>query len=195
MSFLRHGEIFPSDGAPTLESNAPAHRLDESPVGYSLTGWSPPLPGSASPTKTSILQKGPGGGKNSIAIDIRIWVRKTRNSSVTFLVEATRSGIPIVADHRSKARFAVLQQLDWAIRGPKAQTVRQSNTSKRGPRFSGLTVRISSRTPRLSLHFKSQLDLIRKSPPHIGPFRIPNIRSSLARGYCGRFSKTGTTAG
>ena len=45
MSFSRHGEIFPSDGAPTLGSNAPAHRLDESPVGYSLTGWSPPLPG------------------------------------------------------------------------------------------------------------------------------------------------------
>ena len=63
MSFLRHGEICPSDGAPTLGSNAPAHRLDESPVGYSLTGWSPPVPGSASPTKTSILQKDPDGRK------------------------------------------------------------------------------------------------------------------------------------
>src|ERR1035437_2329779 len=90
MSFLRHGEIFPSDGAPTLGSNAPAHRLDESPVGYSLTGWSPPVPGSASPTKTSILQKDPDGRKIFIAADFRFWGRKTRNSSVTFLLEATR---------------------------------------------------------------------------------------------------------
>src|ERR1035437_439943 len=90
MSFLRHGEIFPSDGAPTLGSNAPAHRLDESPVGYSLTGWSPPVPGSASPTKTSILQKDPDGRKIFIAVDFRFWGRKTRNSSVTFLLEATR---------------------------------------------------------------------------------------------------------
>jgi hypothetical protein len=42
-----------------FESNAPAHRLDESPVGYSSAGWSPPLPDSASPTRTSILQNAP----------------------------------------------------------------------------------------------------------------------------------------
>jgi hypothetical protein len=73
MSFIRHGEIFPSDGALTLESNAPAHRLDESPVGYSLTGWSPPLPGSALPTSTSIPQKGPKGRQIFIADDARFW--------------------------------------------------------------------------------------------------------------------------
>src|ERR1019366_7355886 len=99
MSFLRHGEIFPSDGAPTLGSNAPAHRLDESPVGYSLTGWSPPVPGSASPTTTSILQNGPDGREIFIAGDFRFWGRKTRNSSVTFLFEATRPRVLIVARH------------------------------------------------------------------------------------------------
>jgi putative transposase len=57
VSFPRHGEIYrswantepqkgESDG-----SNSPAHRIDESPVGYSLTGWSPPEPVSASPTE------------------------------------------------------------------------------------------------------------------------------------------------
>ncbi len=30
-------------------ANAPAHRLDEFPAGYSLAGWSPPAPASASP--------------------------------------------------------------------------------------------------------------------------------------------------
>src|ERR1035437_6472307 len=49
----------------------PAHRLDESPVGYSLPGWSPPLPGSASPTSTSILQRGPDGRQIFIAVDVR----------------------------------------------------------------------------------------------------------------------------
>jgi hypothetical protein len=58
VSFSRHGEIFPSDGGATAGVNAPAHRLDESPVGYSLAGWSPPEPASASPTRFSILQNG-----------------------------------------------------------------------------------------------------------------------------------------
>jgi hypothetical protein len=50
MSFPRHGEIFPSDGGASPTANAPTHRLDESPAGYSLAGWSPPGPASASPT-------------------------------------------------------------------------------------------------------------------------------------------------
>src|SRR5882762_2504592 len=49
MSFLRHTEIFPSDGGAGPAANAPAHRPDEFPAGYSSTGWSPPLPASASP--------------------------------------------------------------------------------------------------------------------------------------------------
>src|ERR1700751_780660 len=61
MSFSRHGEIYRSwkqrrgrprkvNGEPA-QPGSPAHRIDESPVGYSLTGWSPPEPVSASPTE------------------------------------------------------------------------------------------------------------------------------------------------
>ena len=48
MSFFRHAEIFRFDvrflidGGPT-EAGSPDHRLDESPAGYSLAGWSPPV--------------------------------------------------------------------------------------------------------------------------------------------------------
>jgi putative transposase len=61
MSFSRHGEIYRSwkrrrgrplkaNGEPA-KTDSPAHPIDESPVGYSLTGWSPPEPVSASPTE------------------------------------------------------------------------------------------------------------------------------------------------
>jgi hypothetical protein len=49
MSFLRHREIYPSDGSVSVAANAPSHRLDEFPAGYSSAGWSPPEPASASP--------------------------------------------------------------------------------------------------------------------------------------------------
>ena len=51
VSFPRHGEIYRwnKSGEP-VEFGSPAHPIDESPVGYSLTGWSPPEPASASPT-------------------------------------------------------------------------------------------------------------------------------------------------
>jgi putative transposase len=60
VSFPRHEEIYRSwirrrgrprkaSGEP-VSANSPAHRIDESPVGCSLTGWSPPEPVSASPT-------------------------------------------------------------------------------------------------------------------------------------------------
>jgi putative transposase len=56
MSFFRQKEIFRSDGGSGLsgestEADSPAHRLDESPAGYSSAGWSPPEPASASPTE------------------------------------------------------------------------------------------------------------------------------------------------
>jgi len=51
MSFLRHGEIFPNDQGAPPSGYALSHRLDESPVGYSLAGCSPALPASASPTE------------------------------------------------------------------------------------------------------------------------------------------------
>ena len=60
VSFSRHGEIYRSTKRPRgrprtvngepVSPNSPTHRIDESPVGYSLAGWSPPEPASASPT-------------------------------------------------------------------------------------------------------------------------------------------------
>jgi transposase InsO family protein len=52
LSFSRHEEIFQSDVSHEKkppEGGSPNHRLDESPAGYSLPGWSPPEPDSASP--------------------------------------------------------------------------------------------------------------------------------------------------
>jgi transposase InsO family protein len=54
MSFFRHGEVFRSDGEEgkareQAQTHSPAHRLDETPAGYSSAGWSPPEPASASP--------------------------------------------------------------------------------------------------------------------------------------------------
>ena len=56
MSFFRHREIYQSDVASNAkgelaEARSPDHRLDESPAGYSLAGWSPPEPASASPAE------------------------------------------------------------------------------------------------------------------------------------------------
>jgi len=60
MSFFRHKEIFRSDvgvnGEPT-EASSPAHRLDESPAGYSSAGWSPPEPASASPAEDNLEEE------------------------------------------------------------------------------------------------------------------------------------------
>ncbi|MGB6247494.1 MAG: IS3 family transposase [Terriglobales bacterium] len=65
MSFFRHKEIFRSDvnsfqSGETAEAASPAHRLDESPAGYSSAGWSPPEPASASPTE------GNSGGEQAV---------------------------------------------------------------------------------------------------------------------------------
>ena len=70
------GKSFHPMGAQALGPTPPAHRLDESPVGYSLAGWSPPVPASASPTRTSILQKGPDGRKTFIADESGLWDQK-----------------------------------------------------------------------------------------------------------------------
>jgi putative transposase len=56
MSFWRHEKIYRSDNEKPTEVGSPHHRVDESSVGYSLAGWSPPEPASASPTK-SIVKK------------------------------------------------------------------------------------------------------------------------------------------
>lgn len=51
MSFWRHEKIFRSDNQKPAEAGSSDHRLDESSAGYSLAGWSPPEPASASPTE------------------------------------------------------------------------------------------------------------------------------------------------
>ena len=51
MSFVRHQEIFPSDGGASLAASAPAHRLDEFPADYSSAGCSPAEPAFASPAE------------------------------------------------------------------------------------------------------------------------------------------------
>lgn len=51
MSFWRHGKIYRSDDKKPAETGSPLHRVDEFSVGYSLAGWSPPEPASASPTE------------------------------------------------------------------------------------------------------------------------------------------------
>jgi len=51
MSFWRHEKIYRSDNEKPAETGSPGHRVDESSVGYSLAGWSPPEPASASPTE------------------------------------------------------------------------------------------------------------------------------------------------
>jgi len=75
MSFFMHKEIFRSDvdslhSGETVETISPAHRLDESPAGYSLAGWSPPEPASASPTEDD------SGG------DEAVWVAKFSEQQV-----------------------------------------------------------------------------------------------------------------
>ena len=61
MSFFRHRQIYQSDQASIqrrshLRLRLRVHRLDEFAAGYSLAGWSPPEPASASPA-SSILQQ------------------------------------------------------------------------------------------------------------------------------------------
>jgi putative transposase len=64
MSFFRHAEIYRSDrevlkNGESAETNSPAHRLDESPAGYSLVGCTPALPTSASPADHKIKGEEP----------------------------------------------------------------------------------------------------------------------------------------
>ncbi|MDP9170008.1 MAG: IS3 family transposase [Acidobacteriota bacterium] len=62
MSFFRHREIYRSDGkvrknGKPAEADFPAHRLDESPAGYSSAGCSPAAPASASPASDHIKEE------------------------------------------------------------------------------------------------------------------------------------------
>jgi hypothetical protein len=74
MSFLRHREIYPSDGNASIVAGAPAHRLDEFPAGYSSAGCAPALPASASPA----------GSDNSVKSSCRsIVFHRAANSVLT----------------------------------------------------------------------------------------------------------------
>src|SRR5688572_26087955 len=49
MSFIRHGEIYQPMRRRQCRRRPRTHRMDEFPADYSLAGWSPPEPASASP--------------------------------------------------------------------------------------------------------------------------------------------------
>ena len=76
VSFSRHEEIYRFGKRPRgrprklrgepVPPASPAHRIDESPAGYSLAGWSPPEPASASPTGLSLHSLGPNDNQNPI---------------------------------------------------------------------------------------------------------------------------------
>jgi transposase InsO family protein len=63
-SFPRHPEVYrwrekrnpTADNGEPAAADSPPHPIDEPPAGYSLTGWSPPEPVSASPAKTTLPQ-------------------------------------------------------------------------------------------------------------------------------------------
>jgi transposase InsO family protein len=68
MSFFRHQEIYRSDiwfrnqkQKEPAKAGSSDHRLDESPAGYSLAGWSPPEPSSAWPAEDSLPNNREGG--------------------------------------------------------------------------------------------------------------------------------------
>ena len=62
MSFEGMGKSIRTMEAATHKAAARAHLSDEFPAGYSLTGCSPAVPGSASPTGASLLQHLPKSG-------------------------------------------------------------------------------------------------------------------------------------
>ena len=74
VSFSRHEEIYRFGKRPRgrprkvhgepVPAASPAHRIDESPAGYSLAGWSPPEPASASPTGLSLPSLSPNDNQN-----------------------------------------------------------------------------------------------------------------------------------
>src|SRR5437868_5643000 len=59
MSFLRHREIYPSDGDAGIVADVPSHRLDEFPVSYFSASCTPALLASASPTGSDYAVKLP----------------------------------------------------------------------------------------------------------------------------------------
>ena len=97
MSFLRHREIYPSDGSASPAADAPAHRLDEFPAGYSLAVCSPAWPASASPT----------GSEYAITLPCRSSsFDRTANSVLTVCVRRGGRRTPVVRNEGSEALTA-----------------------------------------------------------------------------------------
>jgi len=57
MSFLKQGEIYLLDEDAIPPDRALAHREEEFPAGYSLAGWTPAEPASASPAGAHFARK------------------------------------------------------------------------------------------------------------------------------------------
>jgi len=96
MSFLRHLEIYPSDGGASRKADAPAHRLDEFLAGYSLAGWSPPEPASASPAGPQYAVQSSCRSRDS---------QRTANSVLTVCVSP--GGKPNYVLHVERLQLAV----------------------------------------------------------------------------------------
>src|SRR6476646_2548563 len=90
MSFLRHGEIYPSDGSASPAGDAPTHRLDEFPAGFSLAVCSPAWPASASPTGSEYAIKLPCRSRT---------FHRTANSVLTVCVSSGGKRINALYDY------------------------------------------------------------------------------------------------
>src|SRR6187200_2391551 len=115
MSFLRHREIYPSDGSASPAGDAPTHRLDEFPAGYSLAVCSPAWPASASPTGSEYAIKLPCRSRT---------FHRTANSVLTVCVSSggkrklIRNGAPerldsplMLSDLKAGIRSARIKQV------------------------------------------------------------------------------------
>jgi hypothetical protein len=136
MSFLRHWEIYQVErgGRGPNRGPAPALRLDESPVGYSLASCSPAEPASASPTDGTLQQ-----WRGVLQPAIRRYHETTLTRGLTFGVHPTsakknRSNgsqfLCNVSDHRAKAtvlmrslRVAKVVRASFTFRADGARSI------------------------------------------------------------------------
>src|SRR5947209_19642266 len=88
MSFLRHREIYQVEtgGRGRNRGYARTSRLDELPVGYSLTGCSPAEPASASPTGGTLQQ-----WRGALQLAIRCFLKTTLTRGLTLGAQPTGS--------------------------------------------------------------------------------------------------------
>jgi hypothetical protein len=157
MSFLRHPEIFPSDGSASLAAHAPAHRLDEFPAGYSLAGCSPAEPASASPAghQYAVMSSCPSRPFQRTAnCVLTVCVRpggkrtSTRRIRITFLrTDAWKTNNPVMAgtivDAAPQARGSGLTQ--WKL--PTRRSAAISSSRARCAHDAEMSLRRTSDRP------------------------------------------------